>query len=77
MGSLCIVALVFAYFSFHKGYPGSVSAETLTPLLGEKAMRGPLGGAIDVLAAYSYSNRRCCNIRFRCIANKRRFTFFI
>ncbi|MCP6297168.1 BCCT family transporter, partial [Klebsiella pneumoniae] len=23
---------------------------TLTPLLGEKAMRGPLGGAIDVLA---------------------------
>ncbi|HFV7545436.1 TPA: BCCT family transporter [Staphylococcus aureus] len=44
-----IVALVFAYFSFHKGYPGLVSA-TLTPLLGEKAMRGPLGGAIDVLA---------------------------
>lgn len=40
---------MFAYFSFHKGYPGLVSA-TLTPLLGEKAMRGPLGGAIDVLA---------------------------
>ena len=44
-----IVALVFAYFSFHKGYPGLVSA-TLTPIFGEKAMRGPIGGAIDVLA---------------------------
>lgn len=44
-----IVALVFAYFSFHKGYPGLVSA-TLTPIFGEKSMRGPIGGAIDVLA---------------------------
>lgn len=44
-----IVALVFAYFSFHRGYPGLVSA-TLVPLLGEKRMNGPLGGIIDVLA---------------------------
>lgn len=44
-----IVALVFAYFSFHKGYPGLVSA-TLVPIFGEKAMKGPIGGAIDVLA---------------------------
>ena len=44
-----IVGLVFAYFNFHKGYPGLVSA-TLTPILGSKAMRGPIGGAIDVLA---------------------------
>lgn len=44
-----IVALVFAYFSFHRGYPGLVSA-TLVPLLGEKRMRGPLGSTIDVLA---------------------------
>ncbi len=44
-----IVGLVFAYFNFHKGYPGLVSA-TLRPVLGEKMMRGPIGGAIDVLA---------------------------
>ncbi|PTH29226.1 BCCT family transporter [Staphylococcus arlettae] len=44
-----IVALIFAYFSFHKGYPGLVSA-TLMPLFGEKTMRGALGQAIDVLA---------------------------
>ena len=30
-----IVALVFAYFNFHKGYPGLVSA-TLVPIFGEK-----------------------------------------
>lgn len=44
-----IVGLVFAYFNFHKGYPGLVSA-TLTPILGTKMMRGPIGGSIDVLA---------------------------
>lgn len=44
-----IVGLVFAYFSFHRGYPGLVSA-TLTPILGSKMMKGPVGGAIDVLA---------------------------
>ncbi len=44
-----IVALVFAYFNFHKGYPGLVSA-TLVPVFGQRMMRGPLGGAVDVLA---------------------------
>ncbi|MCI2803433.1 BCCT family transporter [Staphylococcus pettenkoferi] len=44
-----IVALVFAYFNFHKGYPGLVSA-TLVPVFGQRLMRGPLGGAVDVLA---------------------------
>ncbi|POA00672.1 BCCT family transporter [Staphylococcus massiliensis CCUG 55927] len=44
-----IVALVFAYFSFHRGYPGLVSA-TLTPLFGKKLMQGPLGSIIDILA---------------------------
>ena len=33
--SMVLSRLCFAYFSFHKGYPGLVSA-TLTPLLGEK-----------------------------------------
>ena len=45
-----IVALVFAYFSFHKGYPGLVSA-TLVPIFGEKSMKGPIGGAIDYYIA--------------------------
>ncbi|MGX5791093.1 BCCT family transporter [Staphylococcus equorum] len=44
-----IVGLAFAYFNFHKGYPGLVSA-TLIPILGNKMMKGPIGGAIDVLA---------------------------
>ncbi|RIL78168.1 BCCT family transporter, partial [Staphylococcus equorum] len=44
-----IVALVMAYFNFHKGYPGLVSA-TLRPLFGEKRMSGPLGSLLDVLA---------------------------
>ncbi len=44
-----IVALAFAYFNFHKGYPGLVSA-TLTPLFGTKRMQGPLGQMLDVLA---------------------------
>ncbi|ASF38270.1 choline transporter [Halobacillus halophilus] len=44
-----LVALVLAYFKFHKGYPGLVSA-TLIPLLGEKSMKGILGKAIDTLA---------------------------
>lgn len=44
-----LVGLVLAYFKFHKGYPGLISA-TLIPLLGEKLMKGPLGKAIDVFA---------------------------
>src|SRR5699024_12857425 len=44
-----LVGLVLAYFKFHKGYPGLISA-TLIPLFGEKLMKGPLGKAIDVFA---------------------------
>ncbi|MYL64937.1 BCCT family transporter [Bacillus hwajinpoensis] len=44
-----LVALVLAYFKFHKGYPGLISA-TLTPLFGEKRMQGTLGYMIDTLA---------------------------
>ena len=44
-----IVALTFAYFNFHKGYPGLVSA-TLTPLIGEERAQGIFGKMIDVLA---------------------------
>lgn len=44
-----IVALVLAYFKFHRGTPGLISA-TLTPLFGEKAMQGIAGKLIDTLA---------------------------
>ncbi|GGC99206.1 glycine/betaine ABC transporter permease [Thalassobacillus devorans] len=44
-----IVALVLAYFKFHKGYPGLISA-TLVPLFGEKQMQGIAGKLIDILA---------------------------
>lgn len=47
-----VVALVLAYFKFHKGYPGLVSA-TLEPLFGEKAMRGLPGTLIDTLAVFA------------------------
>ena len=48
-GSIWNCSISLAYFSFHKGYPGLVSA-TLVPIFGEKSMKGPIGGAIDVLA---------------------------
>ncbi|ASN07240.1 BCCT family transporter [Virgibacillus necropolis] len=44
-----IVALVLAYFKFHRGAPGLISA-TLVPLFGEKAMQGFAGKMIDTLA---------------------------
>ncbi|AKG04802.1 MULTISPECIES: BCCT family transporter [Salimicrobium] len=44
-----LVALVLAYFKFHKDYPGLVSA-TLTPIFGEDRMKGTLGKIIDTLA---------------------------
>lgn len=44
-----IVALVLAYFKFHRGAPGLISA-TLVPLFGEKAMQGIAGKLIDTLA---------------------------
>lgn len=47
-----IVGLVLAYFKFNRGAPGLISA-TLTPLFGEKLMRGPLGKWIDVLAVFA------------------------
>ncbi|QSS98858.1 BCCT family transporter [Pontibacillus sp. ALD_SL1] len=47
-----IVALVLAYFKFHKGYPGLISA-TLVPLLGGERMKGVLGKLIDTLAVFA------------------------
>lgn len=44
-----IVALVLAYFKFHRDSPGLISA-TLEPLFGEKSMRGTIGKLIDTLA---------------------------
>ena len=64
-----IVALVFAYFSFHKGYPGLVSA-TLVPIFGEKSMKGPIGGAIDVLAVIATVTGVANNSRIWCTSNK-------
>ena len=47
-----VVGLVLAYFKFNRGTPGLISA-TLTPLFGEKLMRGALGQAIDILAVFA------------------------
>ncbi|AQQ52192.1 BCCT family transporter [Planococcus lenghuensis] len=47
-----IVGLVLAYFKFHKGAPGLISA-TLVPLFGEKLMQGLLGKLIDSLAVFA------------------------
>ncbi|WKA58948.1 BCCT family transporter [Planococcus shenhongbingii] len=47
-----IVALVLAYFKFHNGAPGLISA-TLVPLFGEKAMAGTPGKLIDILAVFA------------------------
>lgn len=44
-----IVALVLAYFKFHRDSPGLISA-TLIPLFGEKSMGGTAGRLIDTLA---------------------------
>ncbi len=44
-----LVALALAYFKFHKGYPGLISA-TLVPLFGKKRMEGAPGKIIDILA---------------------------
>jgi len=47
-----IVALVLAYFKFHNGAPGLISA-TLVPLFGQKAMSGIAGKLIDILAVFA------------------------
>ncbi|GGF13680.1 glycine/betaine ABC transporter permease [Halobacillus andaensis] len=44
-----LVALVLAYFKFHKGYAGLISA-TLVPIFGKKSMNGFAGRMIDTLA---------------------------
>src|SRR5699024_9358144 len=51
-GLYAIVALILAYFKFHKGAPGLISA-TLTPIFGEKAMRGTPGVIVDTLAIFA------------------------
>lgn len=47
-----IVALVLAYFKFHRDTPGLISA-TLVPLFGEKSMGGIPGKLIDTLAVFA------------------------
>ena len=47
-----IVGLILAYFKFHRGTPGLISA-TLTPLFGQRLMKGALGKGIDVLAVFA------------------------
>ncbi|WP_077302867.1 BCCT family transporter [Virgibacillus pantothenticus] len=47
-----IVALVLAYFKFHKDQPGLISV-TLMPIFGEKSMRGLSGKIIDVLSVFA------------------------
>ncbi|SFJ79443.1 glycine betaine transporter [Halobacillus dabanensis] len=44
-----LVALVLAYFKFHRGYAGLISA-TLIPIFGKERMEGILGKIIDTLA---------------------------
>lgn len=44
-----IVALVLAYFKFHRDSPGLISA-TLVPLFGKRSMEGTTGKLIDTLA---------------------------
>lgn len=51
-GLYAIVALILAYFKFHKGAPGLISA-TLEPLLGKERMRGKTGTFIDTLAIFA------------------------
>ncbi len=47
-----IVALILAYFKFHKEAPGLISA-TLEPLFGKKMMRGTVGKIVDTLAVFA------------------------
>lgn len=44
-----VIALTLAYFQFRKGYKGLISS-AFVPLLGEKAVKGIAGQAIDMLA---------------------------
>src|SRR5690625_1303819 len=51
-GLYAIVALILAYFKFHVGAPGLISA-TLEPLFGKKIMRGTTGIIVDTLAIFA------------------------
>src|SRR5699024_4131783 len=51
-GLYAIVALILAYFKFHIGAKGLISA-TLEPLLGEKIMGGVTGNIVDTLAIFA------------------------
>jgi len=51
-GLYAIVALILAYFKFHRGAPGLISA-TLEPLFGKKVMRGTVGHIVDTLAIFA------------------------
>lgn len=48
-GIYAMVGLCIAYFHFRKGKPLSLR-HTLTPLIGEKKVNGPIGYAVDILA---------------------------
>ncbi|MGM8212262.1 BCCT family transporter [Virgibacillus sp. W0430] len=51
-GLYSIVGLVLAYFKFHQGSSGLISA-TLEPIFGKKLMRGQAGSVIDTLAIFA------------------------
>src|SRR5690625_4543764 len=51
-GLYALVGLILAYFNFHRGAPGLISA-TLEPLLGKKLMRGTIGHMVDTLAIFA------------------------
>ncbi|GAA3714572.1 BCCT family transporter [Salinicoccus jeotgali] len=69
-----IVALVFAYFNFHKGYKGLVSA-TLTPLFGKKLMQGALGTFLDVLAVIATVTGVAATLGFGALQINQGFNF--
>ncbi|WP_226578353.1 BCCT family transporter [Halobacillus litoralis] len=47
-----VLALALAYFKFRKDAPGVLSA-ALTPILGEKRVKGPIGTIVDSIAVFA------------------------
>ncbi|ELK44993.1 BCCT family transporter [Halobacillus sp. ACCC02827] len=47
-----VLALALAFFKFRKDAPGVISA-ALTPILGEKRVKGPIGTLVDVIAVFA------------------------
>lgn len=47
-----VLALALAYFKFRKDAPGVISA-ALTPVLGEKRVKGPIGTLVDFIAVFA------------------------